>query len=201
MLKLRGVYQLVATASMFICSTIAHAKKSHTDAEQNTATLRVRFMFEGNVPAPDSIAGSRDPFCAECEIADERLIVSDARELQNVVLLWDERKNAKLSSVNPEAAPGGEVGITNVGCRLEPRIIVERVGQELVLENDDETGHNTNQGNRTRRCDQVFASGVKRQDFDFEFCEFSIIHAKDQGWQSLWLVKFTNTLQKFQTHA
>lgn len=79
-------------------------------------------------------------------IPDERLLVSRDGELQNVLLIWDERKN-KDNFPKSFAPPVAEkVEMKFEGCRLQPHIVVVRVGQKFVVSSSDKTGHNSELG-------------------------------------------------------
>jgi plastocyanin len=108
----------------------------------DSATLRIKFVIDGDVPEASQIDGSRDPFCAELEINDDRLIVSKDGEIQNVVLYLDKRKTkADLPKFDLKA---GERVLDNKGCLFIPKIILSHPGDTIVVTNSDETGHNAN---------------------------------------------------------
>lgn len=111
-----------------------------------TATLRVRLSYKGDPPAAAFLDGKSDSFCKHCMIPDERLLVSRDGELQNVLLIWDERKNKDNfpKSFAPPAAEKVEMKFES--CRLQPHIVVVRVGQEFVVTSSDKTGHNSELG-------------------------------------------------------
>ncbi len=77
-------------------------------------------------------------------IPDERLLVSRDGELQNVLLIWDERKNKDNFPKSFAPPASKKVEMKFEGCRLLPHILVVRVGQEFVVSSSDPTGHNAN---------------------------------------------------------
>ena len=117
------------------------AQEPSTPTKPEDATLRFKFTFGGAIPERGLRDGSSDPFCAGCKIPDERLVIGPNRELQNVALIWDERRNKDVPKREFAKAPQ-RVEMEFKNCRLSPHIVVARVGQEIVLNNRDNTGHN-----------------------------------------------------------
>ncbi len=111
-------------------------------APADTATLKLKFILDGDVPKREEVDGSRDPFCADLEILSEKMVVSKAGEIQNVVLYLDTRKT-KVDLPNipvPDVKPV----LDNKGCVFVPHVFAVRAGQTVIVKNSDEAGHNAN---------------------------------------------------------
>lgn len=100
-----------------------------------------RFVLLGNAPTPEPLPPGRDACCQAAAPVDQRLVVGPGGGVANVVVsiepLWGEPR-AGLD----QPAPDEPVVLTNLGCAFEPRVVIVRVGQPLVLANDDPTMHN-----------------------------------------------------------
>jgi len=105
-------------------------------------TFRGTILFDGPAPvaAAIDVTKSRDKFCiANAKlIKDESLIVDpETRGVKNAVV-YLLRKPAGYNAPVPENA----VRFSNRNCMFEPRILVLRVGQPVMIANDDATSHN-----------------------------------------------------------
>ena len=114
---------------------------------QEWGTLSGRIVFDGPVPKRLPLELNKDvDYCGKSKPLDESLIVDPAtRGLANVVISLNTKRGDDALPIHPEYAKSAdeEVRVTNLNCRFEPRVAVLRLGQTLVLENDDTIAHNT----------------------------------------------------------
>jgi plastocyanin len=105
-------------------------------------TFRGAILFNGPVPraAGFDVTKTKDKFCIANAriIKDKSLIVdSETRGLKNAIV-YLLRKPAGYNSPAPVTA----VRFSNRNCMFEPRILTLRVGQPVIISNDDATAHN-----------------------------------------------------------
>lgn len=106
--------------------------------------LRIRFVYDGDPPAPQPIVADRDKeICGAFKLVDERLLVNRSnRGIQNVVVYLDTgRGGTKLAPIQPR---NEEVQLTAEHCRFHPHIVVAQAGDTLVFEPQSAAGHNLN---------------------------------------------------------
>ncbi len=111
---------------------------------QDTATLRLKIVVDGPVPAPQVIGGVNDSFCAESPILTNKLIVSEKGELKNFALIFDEERSKVKVPESMLKPPAESHVLDNLKCMFEPKILVARSGQTITVKNSDNTGHNAN---------------------------------------------------------
>jgi plastocyanin len=126
-----GLLSLVAAAP-----TVAVAEE--------TATLRLKLVYDGKAPAPKPIDGSRDAFCAPLKIFEDKLIVGADGGIKNIVLMYDEKKSDAKPIAAVKEAPEAIHKLDNKDCMFEPKVLVTRPGQTIEVFNSDQTGHNAN---------------------------------------------------------
>jgi hypothetical protein len=119
----------------------AETKTADKSSAGDWGTLTGRIVYDGKAPAPAPIDTSKDPSC-KAKLVDEKLLVGPDGGLANAVIML----RTKDVPVNPEydADAEGKIDLTNKDCRFEPHVQIVRLSQELLLKNDDPTGHNTN---------------------------------------------------------
>ena len=144
MLPYRYTQLLTLVVCLWHSQSTAQAQKNGDPAETKTATLRMRIAYKGEPPLPLSLEVKSDPFCKQHSIPDERLLVSSDGSLENVLLIWDEAKNKAIMPKSFPALTSAQVDFKLEGCRFRPHIVVARVGQKLVVNSPDRTGHNPN---------------------------------------------------------
>ena len=108
----------------------------------SAAELRMRFVYNGDPPAPNPIVVDRDKeVCGEFKLVDERLLVNPENQgIQNVVVyLAAGRGNTKFSQVPPR---NRDIELTAEHCRFHPRVIVAQAGDTLAFNSKSEVGHN-----------------------------------------------------------
>jgi hypothetical protein len=109
---------------------------------QEGATLKGKFIFDGDPPKPLVLDCKKEPICCQKPMLDESLVVGKDKELANVIV-WVRSKGLKV----PEelAAKYKEPALMdNKECRFQPRVVGVVLGQELKIGNSDPVGHNSN---------------------------------------------------------
>jgi plastocyanin len=111
------------------------------------ATLKGRFVLEGNKPVAQPIKITKDQeVCGLHPLFNESVEVGNGNGLANVVVFV---RTGKLP-VNDEykKAADAKVVLDNLNCHFVPHVVGVRVGQTLELKNSDPVAHNSNiQGN------------------------------------------------------
>jgi len=109
-------------------------------------TLKGRFVYDGQAPAPKPIDTSKEPQCAAHHVVDESLIVGENGGLANAVVYLYTSRRQKPPAVHPdyEKTAKDKVELNNHGCRFEPHVLPLRTSQTLEIKNSDQFGHNTN---------------------------------------------------------
>jgi hypothetical protein len=109
-------------------------------------TLTGRFVYGGALPAPKEIdtSVSNDAFCRQIKVPLEDLVVDKDGGLANVVIYLRPAPNQKVA-VHPDYAATAEATVTvdNKDCRFQPRVVVLRTSQTLLIRNPDNTSHNS----------------------------------------------------------
>ncbi len=114
--------------------------QTDSPAANETATLRIQIRFQGAVPSYKPIE-TKDAFCQQFVISDDRLVVGENGNLANAVLIWDEKRNGHHLPRAFEKPKDATVEFKFKDCTLQPRIAVARVGQQVLIRNEDENGH------------------------------------------------------------
>lgn len=113
-------------------------------AAEETGTLRMQFVYDGEVPKRPALDINKDQaFCGKHDLKNESLIVNPTNKgIKNVVLFI---KTGRRGTELPEYEPVNKTHVlANENCRFEPRIVIARVGDTLKVTNPDEVGHNAN---------------------------------------------------------
>lgn len=111
---------------------------------QETGTLKVRFVYGGDVPDEELIQVNKDVgFCGQFRHKNERLLIDkETKAIQNVLLyVHTGRGGSKLEPVQRKPKI---VTLSTINCRFEPHLLSMRAGDTLDLVNRDPIGHNTN---------------------------------------------------------
>jgi plastocyanin len=106
-------------------------------------SIKGRFVYGGDAPAVAELKADKDvEVCGKHKLLAEELVIGDGKGVANVVV-YVRDKDAKL---NPElaAAASAKVVLDNKNCRFEPHVVFVQTGQELVVQNSDTVGHNSN---------------------------------------------------------
>ena len=133
---------LTLTSAIPSCKTLASEPNQERQGTQR-AHLKLQFLFDGPIPERSKIEGTRDRFCAECEILSESLIVNEKRQIQNMVMYLDSRRTKMELPDFPQRKPVKHV-LEARNCRFVPHILNIMVGDTIVEKNSDEVGHNAN---------------------------------------------------------
>lgn len=137
--------QIVSTASA--AGETAPNAGRFVNVTADTATIKVKFVYEGKPPAPKKIDSSKDSFCANLNITSEAILVGTGGELQNVAMYWDLRANRKVEIPKDMlVAEKATITLDNRGCIFRPHIFAARPGQTIQVINSDQAGHNANFG-------------------------------------------------------
>ncbi|MCA9131507.1 MAG: hypothetical protein KDA45_00060 [Planctomycetales bacterium] len=113
-------------------------------AKAKTATLRVKFVYDGKPPAPQKIDASKDPFCAQTDVLTENMLVNKDGGLRNVALILDARRSKAEIPAAQLKAPEAVIELDNNKCIFVPHVIFARPGQTIEVLNSDPVGHNAN---------------------------------------------------------
>jgi hypothetical protein len=111
-------------------------------------SLAGRFVYDGPAPEPTPLSITKDQeFCGKHQLVNEELVVnSENGGIKNVVVMLYVKPREKAPQAHPDYAEALKtpVRLDNVGCRFEPHIVPVQTGQQLIVGNKDEVGHNTN---------------------------------------------------------
>lgn len=113
-------------------------------AQDKWATLKVKFVVDGKIPEQEKLDTSKDPFCADLDVPNEKILVhGKEQKLQNLVLTMDMRRSG-VTAIHPtlKAPPEDKPVLDNKGCVFVPRVLFVRAGQTVQVTNSDSVGHN-----------------------------------------------------------
>lgn len=115
---------------------------SHSSAQESWGGLQGRFLWVGDIPAPEPLVIERDAeVCGGRGLTDESLLVNaKTRGVRNVVIWLESRSTVPIHPEQSELT--SPVKLDNRGCRFEPRVAVLRTGGVLQLVNSDPVAHN-----------------------------------------------------------
>ena len=120
-------------------TTSAEAQKWHN--------VKIKFLYDGTAPTPKPENVNKDvQFCGKSGLVDETLLVDPkTKGIANVVGYLYLKSGQKHPPIHPsyEKAAKAEIKINNAKCRYEPRMVLLRPKQTLVISNPDPVGHNT----------------------------------------------------------
>lgn len=150
-LALLSVAGLTVALSLNSLAQTADAQSSPpvgkmVQSDAKLATLRAKFVYDGDAPAPKKVDSSKDPFCAQLDILSDAMLVGKDGGLQNLVLMFDAKRSKAKVPAEFAKAPEAIIELDNAGCVFVPHIIFARVGQTIKVLNSDQTGHNANFG-------------------------------------------------------
>lgn len=129
---------IAITALVSICSALPASAAEW-------ATLKLKVVYDGNGPNLTALNGTKEPFCANLTIPDERIIVGPMGELANFALVLDMKKSdLEDSDIHPDLkdAPAKPLIIDNVKCIFSPRVAFAQTGRKVTVKNSDQCGHN-----------------------------------------------------------
>lgn len=104
------------------------------------AVVTGKATFKGQAPPRKEIDTSADPNCCKDhpKPQTEDIIVNANGTLRNVVVYV----KAGIDENKEFPAPKEPVNVTQIGCRYDPHVVTLMVGQELKVDNGDNTLHN-----------------------------------------------------------
>jgi plastocyanin len=123
---------------------IALLSGAGTSLAQDVATLKIKFVVDGKVPEPAAITNIADAYCTQTPLKADRLLVGAGGELANLALIFDEEKSKLKVPEEMLKVPAAKIELDNNKCQFNPKVIVARSGQTIVVKNSDDTGHNAN---------------------------------------------------------
>lgn len=134
---MRGKFGLV------LCALLATGAGAQA---QEWGNLTGTFKFGGDVAAPTKLTPTKDvEFCGKHELFDEKIVANpENKGLANVVIYLNPARNQKVA-IHPdfESTAKAEVELKNNSCRFEPRVVLVRTTQTLVIANPDAVAHNS----------------------------------------------------------
>ena len=113
--------------------------KGAKPAAAATATIKGAVEFEGKAPRRRKLDMGAEPFCEshkDKNLRDESVVVNDDGTLRNV-FVW-----IKKGVKGKYPVPSSPVVIKQVNCQYVPHVTGVRVGQPLIIENNDPLMHN-----------------------------------------------------------
>jgi plastocyanin len=137
-LKIRSGFKAVGPAK----SGAAESGGTELKRLDGWATVRGRFVLDGELPAPKPLEISKDQEVCGIHPLFNESIVTKGNALANVVVYV---RTPKIPIHDDyKASANGSVTIDNKNCRFEPHVAHVSVGQTLVVHNSDSVAHNTN---------------------------------------------------------
>ena len=107
----------------------------------NEATLTGFVTVKGQSVEPKRIDMSADPVCMQGDYEGyTEYVVRNGDKLANVLIYFKSGEPLRLLSFETPAAPAV---LRRQNCRFSPRVVGVRVNQEINIENNDATYHNT----------------------------------------------------------
>jgi plastocyanin len=116
----------------------------HPATAAEWASLKGRFVVDGDTPAPAAITADKDvEVCGKHKLVNEEVVVSEDGGLANVVIFV----RSKNVTVHPDVEDGSKAEslvLDNKDCRFEPHVGFVQTDQTLTIKNSDPIGHNSN---------------------------------------------------------
>jgi plastocyanin len=120
------------------------------------ATVRGRFVLDGELPAPKALEVTKDQEVCGVHPLFNESIVTKGNALANVVVYV---RTPKIPiHEDYKASANGSVTIDNRNCRFEPHVAHVSVGQTLVVHNSDSVAHNTNVAGKVLQTNPLIPS-------------------------------------------
>ena len=138
---------MLKTIAKMLIVTLVCAWLTSTAVAEQWGDLKLKFVYDG--PPPPAVATNVDKdvqFCVKFGLVDESLIVNKENGgISNVIVYMRPPSDLK-PEIHPdyEATADARVVLDNKNCRFQPRVVVLRTSQTLVVKNSDMVGHNTN---------------------------------------------------------
>ncbi len=123
---------------------IAFAHSTTVAQGEETASLRLKVVYDGEAPTPKTIDCGRDPFCGSLNLVEDQLLVAADGGIKNLVLMYDKKRSKAKPSPTVQVAPEAVHQLEIKDCMFAPKILVARPGQTIEVINSDATGHSVN---------------------------------------------------------
>jgi plastocyanin len=141
MSKLRNTW--VGLAALGMAGWASCAVDSRAMADE-TGTLKLTVTYGGPPPTPAPIKVNKDiEFCGPFNLIDESLVVNPENSGLKDVIMYVYSGRGK-SSLPDYPQPAATHTLANLNCRFEPRVVVARTGDKILVTNPDRVGHNAN---------------------------------------------------------
>jgi hypothetical protein len=111
-------------------------------------------------------APTKDAICSQQAVPDESVVVGPNNGLANVFIYLKKVPGGEIPP--PPAEPGV---IDQHGCRFLPHAAVFRVGQEIILKNDDPVAHNTAFSPQNAAAFNSIISGNDRSGIPYKYAK------------------------------
>jgi hypothetical protein len=112
---------------------------ARVEAQEGTATITGKILFNGEAPELKKIKMSADPACKAMhsgEVFPQSVVVNENGTLRWVMVYVSE------GAAGQHEPPGDPVVLDQVGCIYEPHVFTIMAGQPLEIRNSDEVLHN-----------------------------------------------------------
>src|SRR5262245_654384 len=96
-----------------------------------------RVIFQGPLPRLVNLPVIKDRYVCGVLMRSEALVVSPSTRGVRAAAVWIDGVPAPAAASGP-----AEPRLANRGCRFAPHVLALRVGDDLVIANDDEVLHN-----------------------------------------------------------
>jgi hypothetical protein len=112
-------------------------------------SLKGRFLIDGTPQKLADLVVNKDQYCIDHKPSNNALVVGKDNSLVNVVVYlraMDKLGKPIKIDIHPDYAAKlkESVVLDNHFCSFNPHVLLVRVGQQVVIKNSDEVGHNTN---------------------------------------------------------
>jgi len=117
------------------------AEEAPADDASKGTTFKGRVVVKGDLPTITPIKPSgTDAYCIDLgEIPNDEVIIGEDNGLANV-FVWVTKVPSGVDVPDPPSEPAV---LDQQGCRFIPPALAVRVGQDMLVKNDDATLHNT----------------------------------------------------------
>jgi hypothetical protein len=150
--------QIAVCVALFVAVGALGTHTPAVAADDQWGDFRGRFVFDGTPPVPAVIEPTQDKaVCGEFNLRGERLIVdAKTKGIANIIVWIDEAVSNAAVPVHPSynETQSDDILLDNKECRFQPRVVLVRVTQTLVIGNSDPVSHN------------AFVAGLRNRPFN-----------------------------------
>ncbi len=167
---------------------------SQAQAEQEWGDLKGTFVFKGEIPKASRIKVTKDTeFCGKHDLVDEALVVNaENKGIADIVVWMYLKKNAAAPPIHEsyKETENAEVPLDNKNCAFEPRVVLLRTTQTLLIGNKDLVSHNTmiNTAANTAINRTVPAKGMLKWKFEEKERRPATVGCGMHPWMKGWLL-------------